>query len=155
MVPTLLTLLSCAPHKPEAAEDWHQAHIRRQEVMFLAEPALIDGWLATQVPLAMAEELIGRDVLARCLAGVEADGHCAVQVHDCMEVSVPKTWPAGDEPYVMIGFNVQTCPALMAGPNVQWSQLKKNGAQSTLWSPPGAGATTQDAAPDAPPLTTP
>ena len=141
MVPALLTLLSCAHHSPaEGEHPWQQANIRKQEVMFMAEPGLIDGWLATQVPLAMAEELIGRDVLARCLADVEPDGECAVQVHDCMEVAVPKSWPEGDEPYVMVGFNIQTCPALMVGPNTQWTQLKKNGGQPQAWTPPGAGA---------------
>lgn len=155
MVPALLTLLSCAHRSPaEGEHPWQQANIRKQEVMFMAEPGLIDGWLATQVPLAMAEELIGRDVLARCLADVEPDGECAVQVHDCMEVAVPKSWPEGDEPYVMVGFNIQTCPALMVGPNTQWTQTKRDGARGQAWTPPGAEAT-QGTAPESPPAETP
>lgn len=122
----ILALVSCATRNPATTDDWHQANLRKQQVMFLAEPGLMDGWFATQIPLEMAEELLGREVLARCLAGVESDGTCAVQLHDCMEVSVPRSWPEDVAPYVMVGFNAAACPTLMTGPDAQWSQDRKS-----------------------------
>lgn len=136
-VPVLILALSCDGEVANGENQWRQANLRKQDVA-VRWASSSDGWLATQVPYEMAQDLIGREPLEQCLSGVSADGFCDVVIPGCMQVNVPKSWADGEDPYVMLMFSTKDCPTLFNGPQVKWYQQEQNGGKSVPWSRPGA-----------------
>lgn len=135
-VPVLILALSCEGEVDNDENRWHQANLRKQDV-FVRRSGQSEGWLATQVPYEMAQDLIGREPLEQCLSDVSVDGFCDIVIPGCMEIKVPKSWPVGEEPYVTLVFSTRDCQTLLSGPQVEWFQQKQNGGKSVPWSRPG------------------